>query len=464
MATHVAGYNAHGFGTHADPIFSLPKWAVPARIFLVTRRKDVLDHLVRIADPAILMRNGFEVDGVKYGVRFGGEFDRHLNLHDFCVFPEGGFSSEADLDGRYFNETHAYVRDEISRTTDAANARMITPSLAAYCISLHPELWGKKVPDGDPCRLGATYRQRAERYVRELALNYTDYKDHKLYNFQTDFIWDNYEDFHLDKNRYLAEREAWEQQRRAIKGDEALADFLKAHPMPRPKERRAGINRFVAATSCAGFAAQAAETFGDTRSAKAIDACAEKILTCWFNTYQFYAPGHDGQYLKEPDKWYRAWGYQPNCVNPMARDYDTNTPRGQGQVRGEDRAHMNFTMKSFYMHYESHRYEHIMTPDRMGDLARTFNEMVLPTYNQWRPLPRASKHPNVDPVDGIGGVRIHPLLMFTDFNPELKKKVMQALVEGRSERGLLINRVMLAEMRARKHGQIPQKIEYATGQ
>jgi dihydrodipicolinate synthase/N-acetylneuraminate lyase len=54
--------------------------------------------------------------------------------------------------------------------------------------------------------------------------------------------------------------------------------------------------------------------------------------------------------------------------------------------------------------------------------------------------------------------------MFTDFNPELKKKVMQALVEGRSERGLLINRVMLAEMRARKHGQIPQKIEYATGQ
>jgi hypothetical protein len=54
--------------------------------------------------------------------------------------------------------------------------------------------------------------------------------------------------------------------------------------------------------------------------------------------------------------------------------------------------------------------------------------------------------------------------MFTDFNPELKKKVMQALVEGRSERGLLINRVMLTEMRARKHGQIPQEIEYATGQ
>ena len=49
-------------------------------------------------------------------------------------------------------------------------------------------------------------------------------------------------------------------------------------------------------------------------------------------------------------------------------------------------------------------------------------------------------------------------------NPELKKKVIQALVEGRSERGLLINRVILAEMRARKHGQIPEKIEYATGQ
>ena len=142
----------------------------------------------------------------------------------------------------------------------------------------------------------------------------------------------------------------------------------------------------------------------------------------------------------------------------MAKDYDTNTPRGKGQVRGEDRAHMNFTMKSFYMHYESQRYGRIMTAKRMGDLARTFNEMVLPQYNQWRPLPRASKHPNVDPVDGIGGVRIHPLLMFTEFNPELKKKVLQALAEGRHERDLLINRVILAEMRARKHGQIPRAI------
>ena len=61
---------------------------------------------------------------------------------------------------------------------------MITPSLAAYCISLHPEVWQEIVPDGDPCKLGATYRQRAERYISELALNYTDYKDHKLFNFQ----------------------------------------------------------------------------------------------------------------------------------------------------------------------------------------------------------------------------------------------------------------------------------------
>ena len=458
LAGYVAGYNAHGFGTHTDPIFSLPGWAIPARIFLITRRKEVLDHLLRIADPAILLRNGFEVNGTQYGVRFGGPYQRYLNLHDFCVFPEGGFRSEADQDGKYFNERHEYVRDEISHTSDAANARMITPSLAAYCVSLHPEIWDEIVPDGDPCRLGATYRQRAQRYIRELALNYTDYKDHKLFNFQTEFIWENYTAFHKDNDRYLAEREAWEQARRAVKDEEAMRAFLQANPKPMPKERRAGINRFVAATSCAGFAARAAETFGDKASATAIDACAEKILKSWFNTFQFYAPGHDGQYLKEPDKWYRAWGYQPNCVNPMAKDYDTNTPRGKGQVRGEDRAHMNFTMKSFYMHYESQRYGRIMTPKRMGDLARTFNEMVLPKYNQWRPLPRASKHPNVDPVDGIGGVRIHPLLMFTEFNPELKKKVFRALAEGRHERDLLINRVILAEMRARKHGQIPRSI------
>ena len=360
LASYVAGYNAHGLGTRADPIFSLPDWAIPARIFLITRRKEVLDHLLRIADPAILLRNGFEVDGTQYGVRFGGPYQRYLNLHDFCVFPEGGFRSETDQAGKYFNERHEYVRDKISHTSDAANARMITPSLAAYCVSLHPEIWDEFVPDGDPCRLGATYRQRAERYLRELALNYTDYKDHKLFNFQTEFIWDNYTAFHKGNDRYQKEREAWEQARRAVKDEEAMAAFVQANPKPMPKERRAGINRFVAATSCAGFAARAAETFGDKASATAIDACAEKILNSWFNTFQFYAPGHDGQYLKEPDKWYRAWGYQPNCVNPMAKDYDTNTPRGKGQVRGEDRAHMNFTMKSFYMHYESQQYGSIM--------------------------------------------------------------------------------------------------------
>ena len=458
LAAYVASYNAHGFGTRADPIFSLPDWAIPARVFLIIRRKEVLDHLLRIADPAILLRNGFEVDGTQYGVRFGGPYQRYLNLHDFCVFPEGGFRSEADQGGKYFNERHEYLRNEISHTSDASNARMITPSLAAYCVSLHPEIWDEIVPDGDPCKLGATYRQRAQRYIRELALNYTDYKDHKLFNFQTEFIWDNYTAFHKDNDRYLKEREAWDQSRRAVKDEDALTAFLHTNPKPMPKERRAGINRFVAATSCAGFAAQAAETFGDADSARLIDACAEKILKSWFNTFQFYAPGHDGQYLKEPEKWYLAWGYQPNCVNPMAKDYDTNTPRGKGQVRGEDRAHMNFTMKSFYMHYESGRYGHIMTPKRMSDLARTFNEMVLPKYNQWRPLPRASKHPNVDPVDGIGGVRIHPLLMFTEFNQDLKKKVLRALAEGSHERDLLINRVMLAQMRARKHGQIPPSI------
>ena len=458
MAAYVAGYNAHGFGTGADPIFSLPNWAIPARIFLITRRKEVLDHLFRIADPAILQRNGFEVNGAKYGVRFGGPYQRFLNLHDFCVFPEGGFRSEGDSDGQYFNSRHEYIRDKISHTSDAANARMITPSLAAYCVSLHPEIWDEIIPDGDPCKLGASYRQRAERYLRELALNYTDYKDHKLFNFQTEFIWDTYTAFHKDNDRYLAERENWEQARRSVIGDEAMTTFLKTNPKPMPRERRAGINRFVAATSCAGFAARAAETFGDYGSARAIDACAEKILKSWFNTFQFYAPGHDGEYLNERDKWYRAWGYQPNCVNPMAKDYDTNTPRGKGQVRGEDRAHMNFTMKSFYMHYQSRRYEDIMTTERMRELARTFNEMVLPKYDQWRPLPRAAKHSNVDPVQGIGGVRIHPLLMFADFNSELKTKVLRAMVEGQDERDRLINRLILAEMRAHKHRQIPRLI------
>ena len=119
---------------------------------------------------------------------------------------------------------------------------------------------------------------------------------------------------------------------------------------------------------------------------------------------------------------------------------------------------MNFTMKAFYLLYESGRYPHIMTNKRMSDLARTFDEMVLPQYDHWRPLPRASKHPNVDPMRGIGPVRIHPLRMFADFNPSLKKKVVQAMVEGTDERGVLINRLMLAEMRAKAHGQFSKRI------
>ncbi|MEM7393853.1 MAG: hypothetical protein AAF492_16055, partial [Verrucomicrobiota bacterium] len=172
MLAYMARFNPHGFGTRADPLFSLPHWAVPANIFLITRRKEALDHLLRIADSAILIRNGFEADGIRYGVRFGGRYNRYVNLHDYCIFPEGGFTSEADQDGRFFNERHEYVNNTISHSSDPANARMITPSLAAYCISLHPELWDQPTAD-DPCKLGTTYRERAERYVKELALNYT---------------------------------------------------------------------------------------------------------------------------------------------------------------------------------------------------------------------------------------------------------------------------------------------------
>ena len=94
----------------ADPIFSLPNWAIPARIFLITRRKDVLDHLFRIADPAIILRNGFEVNGTKYGVRFGGPYQRHLNLHDFCV---GRVSIPKGQGRPVINSRHEYVRSEI---------------------------------------------------------------------------------------------------------------------------------------------------------------------------------------------------------------------------------------------------------------------------------------------------------------------------------------------------------------
>ena len=43
-----------------------------------------------------------------------------------------------------------------------------------------------------------------------------------------------------------------------------------------------------------------------------------------------------------------------------------HAPRGQGTVRAEDRAHANFTLQSFHLLYESHRYEHIMTRWPLG--------------------------------------------------------------------------------------------------
>ena len=107
------------------PYFSLPDWAIPARIFLITRQKEVPRSPTSYCGPS---------DTLKMVLKLrerGTEFDlkaptkRYLNLHDFCVFPEGGFHSEADEGGKYFNEKHEYVRDQISHTTDAANARMI---------------------------------------------------------------------------------------------------------------------------------------------------------------------------------------------------------------------------------------------------------------------------------------------------------------------------------------------------
>lgn len=52
----------------------------------------------------------------------------------------------------------------------------------------------------------------------------------------------------------------------------------------------------------------------------------------------------------------------------------------------------------------------------------------------------------------------YPVLMLADFNPELKKKVIRSLAESVWEGTVLINRLILVEMRARKHNQIPAKI------
>lgn len=470
IVNYVAALNEPAFGSRVGPLFSLPGLQIPSQIFLITRRKDVLDNLIRVSDPALIARNGFEADGAKYGVCIDGEFNRYVNLYDYCDFPRDGFKSESDHDGAYFNEKHEYVCNNISKSGDAANARLVTPSLTAYCISLHPETWDKEIPDGDPCGLGKTYRQRAERYVKELALAYTDYKDIKLYNFLPEPVWDNYTEFYKDKKEFEARIAAWKEEELAAKqkGEKAHAEFLKANSRPQPKERRAGINRFSASVSCAGFAAQAAENLGDTESMKAIDACAEKFLKSWFNCFQFYAPGHEGAYLNEPDKWYRSWGYQPNCVNPLARDYDKSDyepgkHRGIGHVRGEDIGHARITIKGMYMLYKSGRYKDIMTKKRITDLARTFNEIILPTHNTWRPLPRSSKVATVEQLKAKEGIDSpfwrYPVLMFADFNPELKAKLVKSLQEATCERTVLMNRLLLAEMRAKKHKQIPKKLQ-----
>lgn len=435
MVEYASSFPPHGFGPNANPLFSLPKWFEPARIFQITRRREVLDDLIRIADAAIVTRNGFNGQGI----RIGGEFNRIVNLHG------------ADPDRI------------VSQTSDPENSRTIVPAMAAFWVSQHPEIWDEQTTD-DFCQLGSTYRERAERYLKELALNYEDYRTIRLSRFRTEPIWDSYREYYDAEERFAKSLEDWEAGRHHAastaaegKKDEVVATYDASTPKPEHPYQRAAVNRFVSAVSCAGFAAHAAETFGDKESMRSIDACAEKLLTSWFNTYHFLAPGHDGEHLDDPSKWYRVFGYTAPNVHFGAIDYDLNTPRGEG-IRSEDRAHMNFTLNGLQLLYESHRYEHIMTPKVMTELARTIDEMVLPEYNLWRPLPRARKHRDVSPQRGFS-YQASSMLMFGDFNPSLQEKLTRCLIESGEGHPRVMNFLNLALMRAEKHEQIRTEID-----
>lgn len=458
MVAYSAGFPAHGFGANANPLFSLPKWFEPSRIFEVTRRKEVLDHLIRMADAAIVSRNGFEGQGVK----IRGQFNRYVHLHGLVRYPNGGFDSEAGQEGVHFNQEGEYTTDFVSETSDSANSRTITPAMAAFWISQHPEIWHRPTPS-DPCKLGRTYRERAERYVKELALNYEDYRKIRLARFRTEPLWDSFAGYYEAERQFSLRETAWEEGRHqaastAPKGkkDERVAAYDAANPRPVNPYKRAAVNRFVSAVSCAGFAARAAERFGDTPSMNTIDACAERLLSSWFNTYHFLAPGHDGEHRDDPSKWYRVFGYTAPNVRYGATDYELDTPRGQG-IRSEDRAHMNFTLNGIQLLYESGRYPHILTPGAMSALARTIDEMVLPEYNLWRPLPRARKHRDVSPQRGFS-YQASSLLMFGDFHPGLRKKLIRCLQESGEGHPRVMNLLNIVAMRALHHDQIPKKV------
>ena len=462
MVAYVSGFPVHGFGPNANPLFSLPKWFEPARIFQITRSKEVLDHLIRIADAAIVTRNGFGADGVPQGVRVGGKFGRQVNLHGLVRFPDGGFTSESDDGGIWFDQMGRYRIDTVSETSDSANSRTIVPAMAAFWISRHPETWDMATPS-DPCQLGASYRERAERYLQELALNFEDYRTIRMARFRTEPLWEDFGEYYGAERKFTARAEAWEKGRHLAtsntgkgKKDEAVAAYDANNPKPEHPYKRAAINRFVSAVSCAGFAARAAETFGDERSMRTIDACAEKLLTSWFHTYHFLTPGHDGEFRDDPSKWYRVFGYTAPNVRFGATDYDLDTPRGQG-IRSEDRAHMNFTLNGIQLLHESNRYGHIMTPNAMQGLARTIDEMVLPEYNLWRPLPRARKHRDVSPQRGFS-YQASSLLMFGDYHPGLRQKLIRCLEESGEGHPRVMNLLNLTAMRARKHGQVPDKV------
>ena len=211
--------------------------------------------------------------------------------------------------------------------------------------------------------------------------------------------------------------------------------------------------------SAAGFAANAAEAFGDTKSMKAIDSCAEKFIKTWFNNFHFYSPGHDKLYLDQPENWYRTFTYTAHDTNQEDHTYNTDTPPGQGFPRSEDRGHLNFTLNGFQLLYDSHRYEDIMTPKAMTEVARTINEMVKPTYDTWRPLPRGRGHKDYDINKGFS-YQYSAMLMFGDFNAELKEKLVKCLAEDvkADHNKRAINLVNLALMRARKFNQIPKQI------
>ena len=133
-------------------VFSFEKWGACANFYRLTGDIWFLDHAAQIAERILLV--GLKSEGVLAATMDNGGLgtvERFVKMPG--IFPH--------MRRCFYNE-----KEELITQCDTAQASLLQPS-SAFCLRVaeNKELWGKVMPDGDPNKLGKTYKERAVSYL-----------------------------------------------------------------------------------------------------------------------------------------------------------------------------------------------------------------------------------------------------------------------------------------------------------